>query len=114
MECEMLYGDDSLARREEIKEQLKNKELNVVLASTIFDQGVDAPSLSALVLAGSGKSLVRSIQRIGRILRKYEGKKNVAVIDFYDQERYLKQHSKRRYEIYSQEPGFEVIWPKTK
>jgi len=107
--CAMLYGDDPLDRRSEVKDMLINKEINVILASTIFDLGVDIPSLSALVLCGGGKSSIRALQRIGRIIRKFTGKKHVAVVDFYDQVKFLKKHSMRRYTIYSSEQGFRVI-----
>lgn len=107
--CEMLYGDDSLDRRTEVKEMLFKKEIDVILASTIFDIGVDIPFLSALVLCGSGKSSIRCLQRIGRVIRAYPGKKIAAVIDFWDQCKHLKGHAKARYKTYASENGFKII-----
>ncbi len=109
IKCEMLYGNDTIARRNEVKEMLVNKKIEVILASTIFDLGVDIPELNALVLCGGGKSSIRALQRIGRVLRMFPGKKFAAIIDFYDQVRFLKKHSIIRYNIYSSEPGFKVI-----
>jgi superfamily II DNA or RNA helicase len=109
IKCEMLYGDDSLDRRTEVKKMLLNKEINVILASTIFDLGVDIPMLSALILCGAGKSSVKALQRIGRLLRSFPGKQHVAIVDFYDQIKFLKKHSIIRYNIYSSERGFKVF-----
>jgi superfamily II DNA or RNA helicase len=109
IKCEMLYGNDTLERRQEVKQMLLDKEISVVLASTIFDLGVDLPFLNALVLCGSGKSSIRALQRIGRVIRGYKGKKIAAVIDFFDQVRFLKKQSLTRYHIYSSENGFKVI-----
>ena len=52
IKCEMLHGNDPLKRRTQVKEMLEKKEIEVILASTIFDLGINLPILSALVLAG--------------------------------------------------------------
>jgi superfamily II DNA or RNA helicase len=109
---EYLAGADSLETRNEAKERLMSGKSNLVLASSIFDIGVDIPSLSGLVLAGPNSSELRTRQRLGRILRKFEGKKRAAVVDFYDDVKYLKNHSKKRAGIYKSEDGFELIIPK--
>jgi superfamily II DNA or RNA helicase len=110
IKCEMLYGDDSLEKRTEVKEMLLKKEIDVILASVVFDIGVNIEELSALVLAGSGKSRLRANQRIGRVCRGNNGKKKFcAVVDFFDQTRHLKKHSMIRCETYLSEEGFKVI-----
>lgn len=112
MPCMLLSGKDSNSRREEVKQKLEDGEINAIVASTIFDIGVDLPSLSGLVIAGGGKSSVRALQRIGRVIRRFKHKKYAAVIDFWDQAKFLKSHSEERYKIYSSEPGFLVTKPK--
>jgi len=109
IKCAMLYGNDSLEYRNEVKSRLIKKEINVILASTIFDLGLDLPELNALILCGGGKSSIRALQRIGRVIRPSPGKKIAAVIDFYDQVKFLKKHSMIRYKVYLSEPGFKVI-----
>lgn len=109
---EYLSGADSLEKRMQTKENLLSHKVNLVLASSIFDIGVDISSLSALVLAGGGKSSIRTLQRVGRVIRKYKTKKFAAIIDFYDDIRFLKQHSKKRYKVYRSEEGFKLIVPK--
>lgn len=110
--CILLSGKDSSDVREKAKQQLEKGEIRCIIASKIFDIGVDLPSLSGLVIASGGKSSVRALQRIGRVIRKFEGKSQAAIIDFYDQAHFLKDHSKERFKIYSTEKRFNVIWPK--
>jgi superfamily II DNA or RNA helicase len=109
VKCEKLSGEDKLVNRERVKEALKTKEIECCLASSIFEQGIDVPIISALVNCGGLKANVATTQKIGRTIRKYPGKQYAAIIDFYDQSKHLKKHSIRRCEIYLSEPGFKVI-----
>lgn len=109
IECAMLYGNDSLDRRTEVKQLYNEGKLRVILASTIFDIGIDIPKLNSLVLCGGGKSSIKALQRIGRVIRSFPGKKVAAIVDFYDQVKFLKKHSQIRYNLYSLEKGFKVI-----
>jgi len=87
----------------------------ILAHNSIFDEGINVKSLDTLILAGSGKSSTRALQRIGRILRPYEDengnnlKQNAIVIDFYDDCKYLKNHSNKRKKIYRTENEFEII-----
>lgn len=109
--CILLSGKDTSEVRLAAKAKLEAGEIRCVIASKIFDIGVDIPSLSGLILAGGGKSSVRTLQRIGRVLRKFPNKKMAAVIDFKDNAHYLKDHAKIRHKVYSSEPAFQVFWP---
>jgi len=108
----LLSGKDSAKQREKIKDELEDSKIKCLVASKIFDIGVDLPILSGLVIAGAGKSSVRALQRIGRVIRPYPGKKMSAIIDFADQAPYLMQHAEIRREIYESE--FDVTWPREK
>jgi len=66
------------------------------------------PPINALIISSAGKSTVRALQRIGRVIRKYPGKDHAAIVDFIDNAPYLINHSKARYEIYSTE--FQTEW----
>jgi len=107
--CEMLSGEDSLEERLIVKSKIEKKEIQCILASTIFDIGVDIPILDALILCGPNKGRVKTYQRIGRVIRKYPGKTIAAVVDFYDQVKFLKNHSLARRDAYLAEKGFRVI-----
>jgi superfamily II DNA or RNA helicase len=112
MKCAILDGSNSKEEREQVKKDLQDRKIDCVLASKIFDIGVDIPSLAGLVIACGGKSTVKALQRVGRVIRKYPGKKFAVVIDFIDQVPYLDNHSRTRYRIYKSEEGFDVSWPK--
>lgn len=103
-----LDGKKSSEQRMNAIKSMKNGELDVLIASKIFDQGVDIPELDALILAGSGKSTGRALQRIGRVIRKSEGKEKAIVVEFYDNAKYLNKHSEVRMEVYESEPSFII------
>jgi superfamily II DNA or RNA helicase len=99
-----LKGED---RTKAIKD-IRSGKLPMAVATTVFDEGVDIPEIKSIVLAGGGKSQVKSIQRIGRGLRLAENKDKVIIYDFYDlHHKMLMKHSKERLKTYEGE-GFEV------
>lgn len=106
----LLSGKDNSKTREKIKDELEAGKLKCIIASKIFDIGIDLPILSGLVIAGAGKSSVRALQRIGRVIRPYKDKSMSAVIDLADQAPYLCDHADIRRKIYESE--FNVKWPK--
>jgi superfamily II DNA or RNA helicase len=111
MRCAILDGSNSKEEREQVKKDLQDHKIDCILASRIFDIGVDIPSLSGLVIACGGKSTVKALQRVGRVIRKYPGKKFAAIVDFADQAPFLDNHSRTRHKIYKSEEGFDVSWP---
>ena len=106
-----LNGSQDGETRNNVKEMFINGEYKCIIASSIFDQGVDIPNLDALILAGSGKSSIRALQRIGRVIRTSENKEDALVVDFLDNAKYLDSHSRIRAAIYKQEQ-FKVKFPK--
>jgi superfamily II DNA or RNA helicase len=112
MNCAILNGSNTKEEREKVKQDLEDHKIDCVLASRIFDIGVDIPSLAGLVIACGGKSTVKALQRVGRVIRKYPGKTFAVIIDFCDQATYLDNHSRARHRIYTSEDGFDVSFPK--
>jgi superfamily II DNA or RNA helicase len=87
---------------------MKRGEHQITISSVIFDEGIDVKPLDTLILAGSGKSSTRALQRIGRILRPYPGKNDAIAVDFIDHCKYLKKHSQARLKIYETEREFVI------
>ena len=112
--CVLLAGKDKIKVRQEAKKKIENGEVKAILASRIFDLGMDCPILSGLILASGGKSSIRALQRIGRVIRPYPNKKIAAVVDFIDNALYVREHSLIRKSIYESEEGFKVLCPKKK
>jgi superfamily II DNA or RNA helicase len=108
-EAVFVQGNDSAVKRQRVFKKLEAKEQLIVIATTLADEGLDVPTLDAVILASGGKSETRTLQRIGRALRPAPGKTKATVIDFFDNAPFLKEHSLRRYEIYSTEPQFRVL-----
>lgn len=104
----ILNGASSSDERSAAIEDIRNGKIKVVIASSIFDQGVDIPSLDVLINLGGGKSTARMLQRIGRVIRSFPGKEKALVLDFYDQAKYLRKHSEIRMNIAKTEPKFDV------
>ena len=109
-----LSGKDSTKKREAHLDKIRAGDNSMVtIATSIFDEGVDAKPLSALILAGSGKSCTRALQRVGRVIRPYtydngKVKEKAIVIDFFDDIKHLVAHSRKRMAIYRKEKKFVV------
>ena len=105
---EFLSGRDLSSVRNRTIEEMQRDRMGLI-ATTIADEGLDIKRLAGLILAGGGKSSTRALQRIGRVLRPFEGKTHALVVDFYDEAKYLRDHAEKRMEIYRTEPGFYVL-----
>jgi superfamily II DNA or RNA helicase len=101
-------GSDSTEKRLSILDRMRLGK-GIFIATSIFDEGVDVPSVNAVVLAGSGASSVKLLQRIGRGLRQKEvGDNRLLVMDFIDDtNEHLLHQSSERMDTYDAE-GFEV------
>ncbi len=82
-------------------------EVPVLIASRIFNVGVDIPEVRGLLLPAGGKSVTTVMQRLGRALRIDEDKTSVLCIDIFDQEPwYLEKHAHgRRFTYAANYPG---------
>lgn len=107
---------DQQERREGLRD-LSEGKLDVLVGSTIFDVGVDVPSVGMVQLAGGNKDEVALRQRIGRGLRAKKTGKNIAfILDHKDRHnKHLKNHALIRFGIVNSTPGFkEGILPEGK
>lgn len=107
-EVPLVQGSDPAERRAEIFGGLGAKEIPIAIATTLADEGLDVPSLNAVILASAGRSETRALQRVGRALRPSPKKKYAIIIDFMDDAPFLKEHALRRLQIFQSEPAFEV------
>jgi superfamily II DNA or RNA helicase len=77
-----LSGATETGERDYAKSLLMQGRISVLLASTIFDEGEDVPSIDAVVLAEGVKTNINALQRVGRGMRKKEGANDLWVVDF--------------------------------
>ena len=99
-----LEGYDAIFLNGKSKEYDTNHD--VIIATSIFDEGVNLPHLRTLILAGGGKSTIKICQRIGRLLRVFDDKDFAIIYDFKDDCKWLRKHYKERRKIF--EKDFEV------
>jgi superfamily II DNA or RNA helicase len=107
-----VHGGRSDAERVSILEGMRRKRYDVVIATTIFDEGIDVAGIGGVVFWCSTKSVVRIMQRIGRGVRVESGKSEVCVWEFVVDCRYMKDHLKKRLGYYGKE-GLDVrywVW----
>ena len=126
-DIEYIHGSTPQVKRKEVKEKFKNGELRIVIASSIWTEGIDIPTVDVLVRAngGGGKEITDSrgiravIQEVGRAIRKpiRKGKTDVdqdienivRIYDFFDNtHKDLLRHSMNRYMTYRMEKSFRV------
>ena len=106
---QFICGKESSDTRIKALKDFQKRDLPVLIATSIFDEGVDVPNIDVLVLAGSGKSSIKTLQRIGRGLRTGGGSSKLLVIDTADfQNKHLLKHSLQRMEDYKNEECFDI------
>jgi superfamily II DNA or RNA helicase len=86
--------------REQLRLALHNKTTNCVIATAIWKEGVNIPSLNTIISAGGGRSEISTLQAVGRGLRVAEGKEFVEIVDFLDKGKYLADHTVQRLSLY--------------
>ncbi len=102
-EAELLHGSHSLDERREAVERFKRGDLRFLIASNIFKQGISISNIDTLVNAGAGKSEKETLQKIGRAMRKSEGKYRARIFDFVDRgNKWTREHAEERWNIYKQ------------
>ena len=99
-----IRGSVDVDQREEIKQIMENNnDVICVAISAIFSTGVNIKNLHNIIFAAGGKSFVRTVQSIGRGLRKHDNKDKLVIFDIADNLNYGENHSIKRQEIYKSE-----------
>ena len=76
-------------------------KISTLISTGVLGEGIDLPNAEMLIIAGSGKSKVQTIQKIGRVLRLADGKTKAIIVDFMDTDtKWLKKHSDQRIKHY--------------
>jgi len=100
--------DSSPKERLRVIEEFEKKNINIIISSNIFNEGISISNIQVLIIASAGKGLAESSQKLGRALRITEDKKTAIVYDFFDKgNKFTERHSKMRASIYKK-AGFSV------
>ena len=94
-EIALILGETKSQERMELIEKAKNKELKIIITSSILDKGISIDSANVLFLLYPSKNENSTEQRIGRVSRVSKGKINAYVYDFiYDHGMFFSQFYK--------------------
>lgn len=98
-----VYGKDKKAARKAVYNLFKDHDNVVVIAtSQLASTGLNIPRIFNLFFIDMGKSYIRTIQSVGRGLRKAHDKFKVLVIDIYSNLKYSKTHKNERVSHYKE------------
>jgi superfamily II DNA or RNA helicase len=101
---DFVEGKTDSDMRERIKTAMIEKEQKCVIATAVWREGINIPSLDVVINACGGKSEIMTLQAIGRGLRKTDKKDEVIIVDFIDRShRYLSDHYAERMAIYHEQ-----------
>lgn len=108
MRVKFIDGSNESHEKQLALKELNEHKLDVVIATTVFGEGVDVPNLDAICNLKGNASKIEIIQLIGRALRVTEKKKVAFYIDAFDGEHYTTRHSKDRINILKKEKEFKI------
>lgn len=99
----VLHGRMAKKARERALSDVREGKASVLIGTQIADEGLDLPTLDTLILASPSRSPGRTEQRVGRILRNLEGKRQALVFDLVDDHPVLFGQARSRfYDAYRQ------------
>lgn len=125
-----VHGKHSLEQRQRAKRDLSAGRFDVLVCSVVFQEGEDMPDLRSVVVGSAGKSVIASLQRIGRGMRTAAGKDGFEVFDVADLGclcmsgakarqhsgcKWLDKHTRERLKAYTSEGHNTVLedWPQS-
>lgn len=103
IKAKFIKGDIDRFSRSKIKENFESKKYKVVVATKVWREGIDIPSLDTIINAACMKDPKLTKQIIGRGLRSFKNKKKMVFIDFLDPYKYLAEHTILRLQTYREE-----------
>lgn len=81
----LIYGKVPAEEREEIRKIMETENDAIILgSSSIMSTGVSIKNLHNIIFAVSGKSRIRTLQSIGRVLRLHDSKQKAKLFDIVD------------------------------
>lgn len=108
LEVFFIQGKVSGEQREKILDDARKHHTRILIGtSSIVSRGLNVKPLKVVVNASGNASSVQSIQSLGRILRKDDGKEEAYFYDFKDTVKYFWEHTQARIKAF-EKVGYEV------
>ena len=105
-----VYGGTELSKREDVRAIVENEKNAIIIASSgVYSQGINIKRLHNVVFTHPGKSRVRTLQSIGRALRRVDDEEAVLydIVDDLTNGRKTRnfslKHYQERFAIYKSE-----------
>jgi len=106
-----ISGDNDKKEIADSIEAFNDKEIRVLIGSTVIGEGVDINSTQHLFMLQGGKSIIKTVQAVGRCVRLHPDKTISYVYDFnFVDTNYLEKHCSQRVEIYKTQFSGDVEW----
>jgi len=106
---QFISGKSNGKYRKQVIEDMRAGKAPLVIATSIADVGLDVPRLQSIVEGGAGKSSVTALQRVGRVIRPFEGKNKAYFVTYRDNAPFLNTQIDKKIEIWNTEPRFNII-----
>lgn len=101
IESSYISGDNDKDEINSTISAFNDKQIEVLIGSSVIGEGIDVRSTDHLVMCQGGKSEITMVQAAGRVLRLFEGKVKAFIHDFrFEGTRYMIKHADEREEIY--------------
>ena len=109
-------GSMKQSERREFQEKFVNRDIQVLCACDLLNEGWDCPEIEVLFMARPTMSKVLYTQQLGRGMRLYEGKESLMVFDFVDNaSQYNAPYSLHRlFRLKDYQPGALAVAPSGK
>ncbi len=108
-ECriEWVHGDHK--DRKQIIQDFRDGKVHVLITQyQLLGEGIDVPDIAAVVMAAGGKSAIKTIQNLGRGIRKSQGKLDLKIHDYADEGLFVGEHAEQRLKTYAREQAFKI------
>lgn len=106
---DFIHGSLGSEKRQKLLQDFKEDRILGLVSTSVLNQGVDMDCIDVLILAGGGKAVIPTIQRVGRGLRRGRGRDKLVVVDVMNfTHPYLIKHSQRRLNIYKREQCYKI------
>lgn len=103
-----IYGETKSKLRTKTFNDFKSSKINILISTiSIFAEGVDIPTLDVVINASANKGDVKTIQVLGRVLRKSENKTQALYYDMFDETTFFRSAALARMNAFKKE-GYKI------
>ena len=104
LNSKFLHGSTPKKEREQMFNDFANGDSNILISTiNIFAEGIDIPKINVIINAAANTGSIKTVQLLGRELRKHKDKNKAIFIDFIDDGDFFKSGSFKRIRHFKRE-----------